>query len=546
MSGKTFLSDVSVRTDLNIHDYQERSSSQGFHTWDPRIKLALLVIVIGMNVIIAQLWLSFVLFLVSVGVVVWSRIPFRLFALFFLAPAWATLIVFLGFSIGFGTRPVFSFGSLTIYQEGMFLGLSAATRVASDMSWIASVFLTTPFTRVLYALRWFRVPTVLVETIAMAYRYAFLLMDEFHRMRDASRTRGGFRGYRNGLKSTARILAQVILKAYDRAKYIQIAMMARGADTKGENFMDIISKSNSCPNRCDVTPDYVDESVPVLSCTNVSYSFSEIQVLRDVSLTVSKGEVVVLCGPNGSGKTTLLHLLSGILTPNEGEIILCGRRLDRKTRNEAFRYAGILFQDPNDQLFCTHVREDIAYGPTNLGLDAEEVERLVNTAMDLMEVEHLANRPIHMLSHGEMRRVGLGGLIAMKPPLVLLDEPTASLDPASARHLVCLIQHLNDHHGYTFVIVTHDINIASLIAKRIIILNDGQIAADGSLRKILTDDRLLESSRLEPPILTKLFQKIMNGQPAENGIPITIEEAADMLNSQTWQAPYVIDVGRVR
>ena len=115
--------------------------------------------------------------------------------------------------------------------------------------------------------------------------------------------------------------------------------------------------------------------------------------MRDVSLTVSKGEVVVLCGPNGSGKTTLLHLLSGILTANEGEIILCGRRLDRKTRNEAFRYAGILFQDPNDQLFCTHVREDIAYGPTNLGLDAEEIERLVNTAMDLMEVKHLANRP---------------------------------------------------------------------------------------------------------------------------------------------------------
>ena len=134
MSGKTFLSNVSARTDLIIHDYQERSSSQGFHTWDPRIKLVLLVIVVGMNVIIAQLWLSFVLFLVSVGVVVWSRIPFRLFALFFLAPAWATLIVFLGFSVGFGTRPVLSFGSLTIYQEGMFLGLSAATRVAR-LSW---------------------------------------------------------------------------------------------------------------------------------------------------------------------------------------------------------------------------------------------------------------------------------------------------------------------------------------------------------------------------------------------------------------------------
>jgi cobalt/nickel transport system ATP-binding protein len=205
---------------------------------------------------------------------------------------------------------------------------------------------------------------------------------------------------------------------------------------------------------------------------------------------------------------------------------------------------GILFQDPNDQLFCTHVHEDIAYGPTNLGSDVEEVQRLVGTAMHLMEVEHLANRPIHMLSHGEMRRVGLGGLIAMRPPLLLLDEPTASLDPASARHLVRLIHHLNDHHGYTFIIVTHDINVASLIAKRIIILNEGQIAADGSLRKILTDEKLLENSRLEPPILTKLFQRITRGQSIENEIPITIEEAVEAFSSPTWNASHAWDQDR--
>jgi len=110
---------------------------------------------------------------------------------------------------------------------------------------------------------------------------------------------------------------------------------------------------------------------------------------------------------------------------------------------------------------------------------------------------------------------------------------------------VRLIQHLNDHHGYTFIIVTHDINVASLIAKRIIILNDGQIAADGSLRKILTDERLLESARLEPPILTKLFQRIMNGESTGNEIPITIEEAVEALNSQSWNASRDWDQGRV-
>jgi cobalt ECF transporter T component CbiQ len=532
MSGKVFINYASARTDLIIHEYQERSSYQGFHRWDPKLKLILLATVIGLNVVIAKFWLSLTLFLISIGIAVWSSIPPRLFALFFLAPAWATLMVFLGFSVGFGTTPIASIGPLTVYREGMFQGLSAAARVASDMSWMASVFLTTPFTKVLDALQWFRVPAILVETIAMAYRYAFLLIDEFIRMRDACRTRGGFQGYRKRIISTAMILAQIILRAYDRARSIQIAMMARGANTGEKNRMSSLIESNACPNSCDVTPDYMDKSVPILSCSNLSYSFSQNRALKETSLTVQKGEVVALCGPNGAGKTTLLRLFSGILTPSEGEIFLCGQRLDKKTRKEAFRYVGILFQDPAEQLFCTHVREDIAFGPTNRGLTDDDVERLVETAMDLMEVKHLANRPIHMLSHGEMRRVGLAGLIAMRPPLVLLDEPTANLDPASAKQFVRLLKHLNEHHGYTFLVVTHNINLASLIAKRIIILNEGRIIADGTLKKILTDEKLLERSRLEPPLLTRLFQRIMEDTLSENDIPVTIDEAVDILNSQ--------------
>jgi len=308
-------------------------------------------------------------------------------------------------------------------------------------------------------------------------------------------------------------------------------MTARGESGHSEMRSSFKSESTECPNNCDITPQVVDPNVPVLRCEGVSFAFADGRTLENISLSVDRGELVVLCGPNGAGKTTLLKLFSGILSANEGKISLCGHLLDRKSRYDAFQYVGMMAQDPNDQLFCTHVREDIAYGPTNLGLPEAAIDRMVTTAMSLMEVSHLANRPIHRLSYGEMKRVGLAGLIAMQPPLLLLDEPSASLDPATARHLVKLIKHLNSHHGYTLVIVTHDINLASLLAKRIIIINDGEIAADGSAKQILTDDQLLKSARLEAPILTLLFKQFMENSRDEFQIPVTTEEALEVLKS---------------
>ena len=531
MGFNQFLDKISTSSASYIQDYQEINQHRGLHSWDPRIKLALLVTAIGLNVVAAKLWLSVGLFSVSLAMVILSHIPYRLFALFFLAPAWATLVVFVGFSAGFGITPIFSLGPLTFYHEGVLQGLSAASRVACDMSWMAVVFLTTPFAKVLDALKWFKIPLVLINVIATAYRYAFLLFDEFFKMRDAARSKGGFRNYRIALHSTAMILTQVILRAYDRANRIQESMTARGESGHSEIRSSFESESSECPNNCDITPQVVDPNVPVLRCEGVSFAFADGRTLDNISLSVDRGELVVLCGPNGAGKTTLLKLFSGILSANEGKISLCGHLLDRKSRSDAFQYVGMMAQDPNDQLFCTHVGEDIAYGPTNLGLPKEEIDRLVTTAMSLMEVSHLANRPIHRLSYGEMKRVGLAGLIAMQPPLLLLDEPSASLDPATTRHLVKLIKHLNSHHGYTLIIVTHDINLASLLAKRVIILNDGHIAADGSPRKILTDDHLLKSARLEPPILTLLFKQFLKDSTNSDQIPVTTAEALELLKS---------------
>jgi cobalt/nickel transport system ATP-binding protein len=348
-------------------------------------------------------------------------------------------------------------------------------------------------------------------------------------MKISAVSRGGFRGWVNRYHSTARILSQVILRSYDRSLRIQHAMFARGqlCEKKFSEAGHESKDDDSCPNRCNITPTLSDPSLPVLICSDVFHCYAETRSLKKLSMTVQQGEIVALCGPNGAGKSTLLKLIAGIIPPDSGNITLSGISLDNCGRQDIFRQVGILFQDPNDQLFCTHVQEDVAYGPTNLGLDADEVDRRVAAAMDLMEVSHLAKRPIHRLSHGEMRRVGLAGVIAMQPPLILLDEPTASLDPASTQHLIRLIRHLNSHHGYTLIMVTHDINVASMIATRVVILDHGEIVADGTPREILTDRRLLEGSRLEPPLLTRLFQELDEGSTAP--IPLTIEEALERL-----------------
>jgi cobalt ECF transporter T component CbiQ len=530
-SRKLLLTDAATFSPIGGAFDEHTIGSRGLYGWDTRLKLACVLAAIALNVLAALPWLSLLLLAAAVGGVLYSRVPLRYFSFFILAPGWATFVLVLGFSVGFGTTELYAIGPLTIYREGLQQGLAAAARVACDMAWIASLVLTTPFNALIRALIWFRLPVILLDIVALAYRYTALLWEEFQRMKTSALARGGFRTYVNKCQSTARIVSQIMLRAFDRSIRIQQAMIARGQFADDEKPVQRRDGDDpTCPNQCDITPVYSDGNGPVLVCADVTHSYAQTRSLKNVSLSVQKGELVVICGPNGAGKSTLLKLMAGILIPESGEIQVCGIKLDKARRREIFHHLGILFQDPNDQLFCTHVREDVAYGPTNLGMSPAEIDRVVATAMELTEVSHLASRPLHKLSHGEMRRVGLAGVIAMQPPLILMDEPTASLDPASARHFTDLMRHLNRHHGYTLMIVTHDINVAAMIASRVVILDNGKIMADGHPRSILTDRDLLEQSRLEPPLLTRLFQSLNSSKaPANETIPLTIEEAIAQL-----------------
>lgn len=213
-----------------IESYQAQHRNRGTNRWDPRLKLGLLIIAVALNVVVAELRLSVALWLVGLGLVFWSRIPTRLFAIFFLAPAWATFLVVIGFSVGFGVVPIAQLGPVVFYREGLLMGASAAARVASDMTWMAVVFLTTPFGMILKALKSFRVPDIFCETIALTYRYVISLFEEFQRMNDAARARGGMQNFGCRMKTLGKILCQIFLRAYDRSLNIQQAMQARGGN----------------------------------------------------------------------------------------------------------------------------------------------------------------------------------------------------------------------------------------------------------------------------------------------------------------------------
>ncbi|PCJ42930.1 MAG: cobalt ECF transporter T component CbiQ [SAR86 cluster bacterium] len=515
MSGK-----LNTNVELLIARYQSQNHQSGLHLWDPRLKLALLVVVVAANVVIANFWLSALLLCAAITLLIISRVPSKLFLLFLLAPTLAIVVVIIGFSIGFGATPIASLGPVTFYREGIFQGLSAALRVGSDVAWMALIFLTSHFAGLLRALSWYRVPEILIESLAMMYRYAFLLFEEFKRMSAAIRIRGGYATTSKRIKSTAMVLAQILLRAYDRAAAISLAMQARGAYAVLESGAMLSATQKTSIHHS-----------PILKLDHLKFSYAgtENYQINDVSLEINQGEIVFLCGPNGSGKSTLLKLIAGLLEPASGRITVDGKPINKTTRNLAFESIGMLFQDPNDQLFCTHVEEDIAFGPGNMGISENEVQQRVEEAMALTDIEYLRKRPIHHLSYGEMKRVALAGLVAMDSPILLLDEPASFLDPGAVKDMIKVIKHLNQEHHQTFIIVTHTMDLVAELATKMIILQDGKIVEKGEPRLLLTDLKLLNKTHLDAPLLTQAFYSADNSQTLADDVPLTADEARKII-----------------
>ena len=262
---------------------------------------------------------------------------------------------------------------------------------------------------------------------------------------------------------------------------------------------------------------------PIVSVKDVKFNYpAGVNALKGVSLEIQQGERVAILGPNGSGKSTFILLIAGLLMPKEGEIKVFGEATTSKDFQKFRSRIGLVFQDPDDQLFTPSVIEDIAYGPKNLKLPEEDINSRCEHVLDKMGIQHLRNRAPHRLSFGEKKKVSLATALVLKPELLILDEPTANLDLVSRRGLLETLNELN-REGTTIIVSTHDVEALPELADRIIVISHGLVAGEGETHKVLQDKALLESSGLEPPAIVVLFNELKS-QGLISEVPITLAE----------------------
>ncbi len=246
--------------------------------------------------------------------------------------------------------------------------------------------------------------------------------------------------------------------------------------------------------------------------------------VRNANLFVRRGESVALVGPNGSGKSTLLKMIDGLLVPKEGNIWVLGQNLSRTNVRSLRKNLGFLFSNPEDMLFSNTLREDIEFGPAQLGISKEEVERKTEELAALFGLKNLLDKPPFRLSEGEKQRGALASILALDPEILLLDEPTSRVDASSKSMVINLIQQLNSQ-GKTVLTASNDLDIIPYIASRVYLLGPNkEVVADGEVKALLKDKALLQANGLEPPIIVRLFHSLNSER-----IPLTVQEASKFI-----------------
>lgn len=258
-----------------------------------------------------------------------------------------------------------------------------------------------------------------------------------------------------------------------------------------------------------------------LETKDLSFTYPDkTQALKNVNIQIKKGEKIAIMGPNGAGKSTLFSHFNGLSEPTSGHVEIDGEKIvfERDELLKVRQKVGIVFQDPNDQLFAPTVKEDVAFGPMNLGLEYEEVERRIRESLEMVGMSGFEDKTPHHLSGGQQKRVAIAGIVAMRPEIMILDEPTAGLDPEGVDKVLDILNKLNEE-GISIVISSHDIEMVNEFADRIFVLYNGEIIAQGNKHQIFSDRELLKKAHLKAPVTTEILYKLK-----ENGMDVDTEK----------------------
>ena len=271
----------------------------------------------------------------------------------------------------------------------------------------------------------------------------------------------------------------------------------------------------------------------IIEIKNVSYEYSNqdeegvsYTAVKNLSLNIERGSFTVILGHNGSGKSTLAKMLNGLYKPTFGDIFVDGiNTRDEETEIEVKRRVGMVFQNPDNQLITSIVEEDVAFGPENLGLEPPVIRERVKNALKAVGMEEYANSTPHRLSGGQKQRIAIAGIIAMEPECLVLDEPTAMLDPKGRREIISTLHKLNKEKGITVILITHYMEEAEN-ADRVLVMNDGEIIKDATPKEVFTDVELLKSVGLDVPQTTELLYNLQKSGFSVNTNVISIIDTA--------------------
>jgi cobalt/nickel transport system ATP-binding protein len=271
----------------------------------------------------------------------------------------------------------------------------------------------------------------------------------------------------------------------------------------------------------------------LIEVKDLSFTYPDgTNALTAVNLRVRQGEFIGILGANGSGKTTLLRLLNGLLKPTRGNVFLSQRDIRSINRDTLFSRVCTCFQNPDHQLFAPTISQDIAFGPINMGLAKEEIEKRVDNSLSAVGMSGCGNRQISALSFGQKKRISLAGVLAMGPEIILLDEPTSSLDPLGVNEIMHLLRNLNKNKGVTMVMSTHSVDLVPLFIDRLIVLSKGRIVAEGLPKEVFSDTDIIKLAKLRLPRIGELFDIMKKEDGLETKeLPLTVGEARQELKS---------------